>query len=175
MNERAAVATDRLFFALRPDAAATQRIHELAQRMRVVYELAGEPLRPEHLHLTLLFLGDHAGLPPSLLAAAETAGRNMRTAPFELVFDRVMSFRRKRNPPLVLCRDDLCAPLLVLRHQLGADRKHAFKPHVTLLYDRKMVSPQEVAPICWTATEVLLIHSLIGRKQHEVLGRYPLR
>jgi 2'-5' RNA ligase len=166
---------DRLFFALRPDEAATQRIHELAQRMRAVYELAGEPLLPEHLHVTLHFLGDHAGLPPALLAAAETAGRNMRAAPFELAFDRVMSFRRKRNPPLVLCRDELCAPLMVLRHQLGAERAHGFKPHVTLLYDRTMVPGQEVAPISWTATEVLLIHSLIGRKQHRVLGRYPLR
>jgi 2'-5' RNA ligase len=143
--------------------------------MREVYGLAGVPLQPEHLHVTLLFLGDHEGLPPRLLVAAETAGRNVRTAPFELAFNRVMSFRRKHNPPLVLCRAELCAPLLVLRHQLGADRPHAFKPHVTLLYDRKMLSEQEVAPISWTATEVLLIHSFIGQKRHEVLGRYPLR
>jgi RNA 2',3'-cyclic 3'-phosphodiesterase len=167
--------TDRLFFALRPDVAATARIGEITQRMRAVHELAGEPLLPQHLHVTLLFLGDYAGLPPALVADAEAAGRKLRAAPFELKFDRVMSFRRKRNPPLVLCRDDSCAPLMVLRHQLGAEQKHGFRPHVTMLYDRKMVAAEEVAPVVWTASEVLLIHSLIGRKQHEVLGRYPLR
>lgn len=167
--------TDRLFFALRPDPAATARIAELALRMRAAHELAGEPLLPEHLHVTLLFLGDHAGLPPSLVADAEATGRKLRAAPFELMFHRVASFRRKRNPPLVLCREDGCAPLMVLRHQLGAEQRHGYRPHVTLLYDRKMVAEEEVPAISWTANEVLLIHSLIGRKQHVVLGRYPLR
>lgn len=168
------MATDRLFFALRPDAAAMKRIHELAQRMQAEHQLDGEPLLPEHLHVTLQFLGNFDGFPPGLVAGADAMGRKLRAAPFEVAFDRVVSFRRKRNPPLVLCRDELCAPLAVLRRQLGAEPTQAYKPHVTLLYDRRMVSEEEVASISWKATEVLLIHSLIGRKRHEVLGRYPL-
>lgn len=168
------MATDRLFFALRPDAAAAGRIHALALRLREVYGLKGKPLALERLHVTLCFLGDHDGLPPPLLAAASTATRSLHGAPFELRFDRVMSFERRADRPLVLCRDDECPPLQVMRRQLGADQGGGFKPHVTLLYDNRMISPQEVAPICWNVTEVLLIHSLIGQGRHEVLGRYPL-
>ena len=169
------MATDRLFFALRPDAAAAERIHALASRLREVCGLTGKQLALERLHVTLLFLGNHDGLPQQLLATADAAAQALRHAPFELVFDRVMSFAHKEDPPLVLCRDENCASLDVLRRQLGADAAHSFKPHVTLLYDRKMISLQEVAPISWNVTEVLLIRSLIGRGQHEVLGRYPLR
>lgn len=168
------MATDRLFFALRPDPAAAVRIHALALRLGDVYGLTGKPLALERLHVTLCFLGDHDGLPPPLLAMAGAMAEGLHAAPFELAFDRVMSFERKGDAPLVLCRDDACAPLDALRRQLGADAAQGFKPHVTLRYDPKWISLQEVAPISWKVTEVLLIHSLIGRGRHEVLGRYPL-
>jgi RNA 2',3'-cyclic 3'-phosphodiesterase len=169
------VATDRLLFALRPDLAAAVRIHALALRLGEVYGLTGKPLALERLHLTLVFLGDHAGLPAQLLAAADAMARDLRGAPFELAFDRVMSFEHRGDAPLVLCREDHCAPLEALRRQLGADPAHGFKPHITLRYDPHRIALQEVAPISWNVTEVLLIRSLIGRGRHEVLERYPLR
>ncbi|MEJ0099600.1 MAG: 2'-5' RNA ligase family protein [Pseudomonadota bacterium] len=168
------MATDRLFFALRPDAVAATHVHALASRLRDVYALSGQPLLLEHLHVTLCFLGDHEGLSPKLVAEADAAGRHLRGVPFELSFDRIMSFRRKRNPPLVLCREGSCAPLVLLRHQLGVPDPQQFTPHVTLLYDRRMITLQEVAPISWRVIEVLLIRSYIGQTRHEVLGRYPL-
>jgi 2'-5' RNA ligase len=169
------VATDRLFFALRPDAAAAERIHALASRVREVHDLKGKPLALERLHVTLLFLGNHDGLPQQLLAFAALAAKALRHEPFELNFDRVMSFTRSTgNAPLVLCRDDDRTPLDDLRRQLGAESTQSFKPHVTLLYDDRILSPQEVAPISWMVTEVLLIRSLIGRGRHEVLARHPL-
>jgi 2'-5' RNA ligase len=169
------VATDRLFFALRPDAAAAERIHALASRLREVHGLKGRPLALERLHVTLLFLGNHDGLPPPLLAFAARAAQALRHAPFELSFDRVMSFTRSNgNAPLVLCRDDGRTPLDTLRRQLGAEAAQSFKPHVTLLYDDRMLSLEEIAPISWTVTEVLLVRSLIGCGRHEVLSRHLL-
>jgi RNA 2',3'-cyclic 3'-phosphodiesterase len=168
------VATDRLFFALRPDLAAAVRIHALALRLGEVYGLTGKPLPLERLHVTLCFLGDHDGLPPQLLAMADALAKQLRSAPFELAFDRVMSFERRRDAPLVLCRDDACASLDGLRQQLGAAPGESFTPHVTLRYDPKRISLQEVAPISWQVTEVLLIRSLIGYGRHDVLERYPL-
>ena len=169
------MATDRLFFALRPTLDAAVRIHALALRFGEVYGLTGKPLALENLHVTLCFLGEFDGMPPPLLARAEVLGQQLHAAPFELAFDRVMSFERRHDPPLVLCREDACAPLDALRRQLGADSRESFRPHVTLRYDRRRIPLQEVAPIAWTTTEVLLIRSLVGRGRHEVLGRYPLR
>lgn len=170
------MATDRLFFALRPDLAAAVRIHALALRLGEVYGLAGKPLQLERLHVTVCFLGNHDGLPPELVTVARAVAGNLRAAPFELSFNRVMSFERTRgDAPLVLCRDDACLPLDDLRRQLGADPAEGFKPHVTLRYDPKRISLQEVAPICWNVTEVLLVHSHVGRGRHEVLARHPLR
>jgi RNA 2',3'-cyclic 3'-phosphodiesterase len=167
-------ATDGLFFAVRPDAAAAARIHALALRFGKVYGLTGKPRPPEVLHVTLRFLGEHNGLPPQLVNKALAMAKGLHGAPFELAFDQVMSFENKGIPPLVLCREDACAPLDALRRQLG-DASRGFKPHVTLLYDRKMITLQEVAPpVAWRVTEVLLIHSLIGRTHHEMLARYPL-
>ncbi|MEJ0099974.1 MAG: hypothetical protein WDO12_09600 [Pseudomonadota bacterium] len=74
----------------------------------------------------------------------------------------------------MLCRDDDRTPLDELRRQLHADPLRSFKPHVTLLYDRKVISQQELAPVGWNVAEVLLIRSLIGHARHEVLARYPL-
>jgi 2'-5' RNA ligase len=169
------VATDRLFFALKPDLAAAVRIHALALRLGEEYGLTGKPLALERLHLTLSFLGDHDGVPPQLLAAADARAGRLRAAPFELALDRVVSFERQGAAPLVLCRAEPSAPLIELRRQLGADATPEFRPHVTLRYDPRHIALRAVTPIAWTVTEVLLIRSLIGRGQHEVLGRYPLR
>lgn len=177
---------DRLFLALRPDAAAATRIHQLGQRLREVYGLEGRPLSIERLHVTLCFLGEYDSLSPELLATAHgIAAQAVCGAPFELRLDRVMSFvRYGGDAPLVLCREDDCAPLTRLHHALAAAAARTglipadprgFKPHVTLLYDAKMITLQEVEPFAWTATEVLLIRSHIGRGRHDVLGRYPLR
>jgi 2'-5' RNA ligase len=177
-------ATDRLFFALRPDPWTAARIHELAQKQRVAHRLMGRPLALERLHVTLCFLGDHRGLAPGLVDAADAAARDLRGMPFELTFDRVMSFRRSKGvAPLVLCRDQECAPLMQLRDSIAPGLARAgqlchetreFTPHVTLLFDRTRVPEQQVPPVTWTVMEVLLVRSLIGRGKHEVLGRYPL-
>ena len=58
---------------------------------------------------------------------------------------------------------------------IGRYVRSRFKPHMTLLYDRKYVAPQPIRPLRWTANEVVLIDSLVGRSQHIVLGRWPLQ
>jgi RNA 2',3'-cyclic 3'-phosphodiesterase len=178
------VATDRLFLALRPDALTAGRIHDFTLDLSQKHGLAGRPMAVNRLHVTLCFLGEHDGLAPSLVSAADDAARSLRGVPFELAFDRVMSFPRPGDAPVVLCRKDTCAPLARLRaalcETLGRTscfelETRGFKPHVTLLYDRRPVPLQKIAPIAWMVTEVLLIRSLIGHGEHEVLGRYPLR
>lgn len=175
----------RLFFAVRPDAAAASAAAALADALRARHGLTGRPLARERLHVTLHFLGDHAELPPELVDGARAAGRGVETAPFEVVFDRAESFGRgRRGGPLVLTGSAGNPRLCRFREELGAamttagigqDTRRDFRPHLTLLYDERPVAPQAVAPIRWAVQELLLVHSLVGRSRHTVLDRWPLR
>jgi RNA 2',3'-cyclic 3'-phosphodiesterase len=172
-----------VFFALRPDEATAQQIHAMALRLRDANGLRGKLHSVDTLHVTLCYLGDFMGVPPELLEGADLVGRAQRAMPFELAFDRILSFHNNRKQlPVVLCRADDCAPLTALRARLGAalsgiGRKYeprSFRAHVTLLYDTVEIPEQQVGPISWTVRELLLVRSLIGQGHHEVLARYPL-
>lgn len=176
--------TDRLFFAIYPDAAAAARIAQLAQQLRAEHGLQGKPLKPERFHVTLHHLGDHAGLPHDQVAAACGAAAGVAAAPFDITFDRVASFTSApRNRPFVLRGDDGLAALMAFQQSLGEALKKTvlgrwtrpgFTPHVTLLYDDRGVPEQAVPPVSWTARELVLVHSLIGQSLHVPLARWPL-
>lgn len=177
--------TDRLFFAIYPDAAAAAQIARLAQQLRAEHGLQGKPLKSERFHVTLHHLGDYAGLPQDLVAAASGAAASLAAAPFDITFDRVASFTSApRNRPFVLRGADGLAALTAFQQNLGEALKKTvlgrwakpgFTPHVTLLYDDRSVPEQAVTPVSWTARELVLVHSLIGRSLHVPLARWPLQ
>ncbi|HET7557669.1 MAG TPA: RNA 2',3'-cyclic phosphodiesterase [Rhodanobacteraceae bacterium] len=179
--------TDRLFFAVLPDARAADQVVELARSLRARHGLRGNPLPAERVHVTLHHLGDHAGLPESLIAAASEAAARVATPPFDACFDCVASFPgRARKRPCVLRsgKDDSNPGLFALQAELGERLRAAglgrhierrFTPHVTLLYDESRLAPEPVPPIAWRVREFVLVHSLIGRSEHRVLGRWSLR
>lgn len=178
--------TDRLFFALYPDrATAEQQIAPLATALRAAQRLHGKILATERFHVTLHHLGDFAGLPQQLVQAASVAAAKVRCAPFELVFDRAESFdnKRGRNNPFVLQGGEGTQDVTGFQRTLGEAMKKVglkpdlrFTPHLTLLYDDRVVPAQPVhPPVRWTAQEFVLVHSLIGRSIHIPLGRWPLQ
>ncbi|MDQ0463312.1 2'-5' RNA ligase [Caulobacter ginsengisoli] len=174
--------TDRLFFAVFPDAGTAARIAVLADGLRGQLNLRGRPLAPERFHITISHLGDYVGVPESVVEPATTAAASLTAAPFEVTFDRAASFHgRSGNRPFVLRGGEGLAGVIAFQQQLGAamvrsglrpDRN--FTPHVTLLYDDALVPETPVAPISWTAAELVLVHSLLGRTQHIALRRWPL-
>ena len=175
--------TDRLFFALFPDAPAAERIARLARVQRSEHGLHGQPLLTERLHVTLHHVGDHAGLPADVVAQAGEAAASLAVPAFELAFDRVVSFRKARQMPFVLRGAEGASPLMDFQAALGTALKKAglgrwvassYTPHVTLLYDDHAVPEQAVEPITWTAREFVLVHSLLGRTQHVHLARWAL-
>lgn len=178
--------TDRLFFAVFPDAECSTRIERLAQHLRDELGLRGRVIASGRLHVTLHHLGDHAGLDGRLVEAACAAGTALESEAFDVVFDRVASFRgRPRNRPFVLrgAPPDL-ADLIVLQRRLADCMRRVglahhveprYTPHVTLLYDDVVVSERLVSPVSWCVDEVCLVHSLLGRTEHRVLGRWSLR
>ena len=177
--------TDRLFFAIFPDANASARIAELALQLRGEHELHGRPLARERFHVTLHHLGDYAGVRPDIVAMAGKAAAAVATmAPFEVAFDRAASFSSApRNRPFVLRGGDGVTALMEFQQALGMAMKEAglgrwakpgYTPHVTLLYDDRCVTGQAVETIGWTAREFVLVHSLLGKTRHVALARWPL-
>lgn len=177
-------AADRLFFAVFPDAASAGRIEAIAQRLRSDLGLRGRCIARERLHLTLQHLGDHAGLPDGLVDAAHRAADALVATPFDLAFDKVGSFRgRPGNRPLVLRGEAGIAGIVDLQQRLGACLRTSglghcvaprFTPHVTLLYDDAIVPERPVPPVSWRVDEIRLVHSLLGRTEHRILGGWRL-
>jgi RNA 2',3'-cyclic 3'-phosphodiesterase len=177
-------ADDRLFFAIFPDADTAARIAALAATLRLRHGLRGKVLLAARLHVTLHHLGDYAGLPPAIVAAATRAGGRLASRRFDVVFDRAASFGTARGKcPFVLRGGDGITGLIELQRELGMHMaasgigrhvEQRFTPHVTLLYDEMAVDHGSVDPIGWRASEVVLVHSLIGRSEHRILARWML-
>ena len=175
----------RLFFVLRPTIEAATEALEIAQACRTTHSLTG-PSRPRDLlHVTLNGVGAYRRLPQDIVFGAEQVAATVRAQPFELVLDEVMSFRHPGEPQaLVICSRQENEALLDLRRQIQEGLYEAglphnvgghLTPHMTLLYDRKTVLPEKLErPVRWHIQEFLLIHSIYGRSEHNVIGRWPL-
>lgn len=166
----------RLFFALMPPIVLARQIANAAQW----FDQDGSPVRADRQHVTMLILDDLAGLPPPwLIETLREAGAAIRAAPIPILFDRVGGGEHS----IALRPSRKIAALDALHHQLVrlcaaagiAGRAHyAFSPHMTLGYrdGRPFTSP--ISPVGWTASEIVLIHSHLGRTRHDRLGCWPL-
>lgn len=181
--EAALQPTDRLFFAIIPTPHAAAAIARQRGLLREAYALKGRSIGIDRLHVTLIYLGDYLGLPEDVVTAAIAAAASIKAAPFDVAFDRAMSFRgRPRNRPLVLLGDDGVTALTEFQQTLGGALQNTglgtanshYTPHVTLLYDNRLVPAGTIEPISWTVSEFVLVHSLIGRTRHVPLARWAL-
>ena len=177
-------ASDNLFLALRPSAEAAAQIIRLAAVLCSEHGLTGRPLPSERLHVTLHNVSDHAEVRRDCVAAVSQAVRDLDLRRFEVVLDRVSTFRGRRgNLPVVLRGNDGVATLAAQRRilatamagaGLGQRPSGSYVPHVTLLYSDRSVADRAIAPIRWHADEFVLIRSFVGQGRHVVLARWPL-
>ena len=177
--------TDRLFLAIFPDASTADRMALLAQHLRAKHGMFGRPLASERFHITLVHLGDYAGLPQGVVRTASEAAATVAMPPFDVAFEHTESFSgRSGGLPFVLCGNDGVNKLKAFRQTLGVALAKAglgdcvtspFNPHVTLLYDAQFLPEEAVDPVGWTVNEFVLVHSLLGQTRHIPLGRWPLR
>ena len=195
-GEREPPLTDRLFFAVLPDAAARERIVAVVAELRGVHGLQARPVMADRLHVTMAMVGDFAGIPGNLLARASQAAQEAVrvVAPFDACLDRAQSFTgRLRSPgrrPLVLTGTDGVAGLQALHQALSqalrktgisgaastAGNQPAYMPHLTLMYDQHAVPEQPVPAVAWRVGELVLLHSRIGQNiPYAALGRWPLQ
>ena len=179
------VPTDRLFLGLFPDPATAARIDALGAEICARNGLRTPRHSPDRLHVTLFHIGDWAGLSQYTVDTVVAAAEKVAAASFEIQFNEVASFADKRERlPLVLKASEGNEALHRFRAQLGIELTRAglgrcvsklFEPHVTLAYAPQQLEPEAVEPVIWTASEFVLIHSLLGKTKHLRLGSWPLR
>jgi len=174
-----------LFLAVFPDDRTAQQIIDLGNTLRRIHEMRGR-LRPiSHLHVSLLFFGGTMDVPATVV---ETVGHMCKavaavTSPFEIKFDRVLSFRgRPGNHPLVLVGDDhgndgvrnLNGLLNTefLEYFSSPPSTPKFAPHLTLLYDKQELAPKPIEPVSWVVKEVIFVRSEVGATKYHWLGRW---
>ena len=174
---------ESLFFCLFPDTAACEAIAAETDALRVEHSLLGSPIKPNRLHATLHYLGEHAVEREDIVAAAITAAGRVERPCFEVVLGRVSSFhtRSDKQPCVLLCQEEH-PPVHALWRELGNHLmaaglgrylKRDFVPHVTVLYDTRALIPHSIDPIGWTARDFALVRGRNG--EYEILGSWPLR
>jgi 2'-5' RNA ligase len=174
----------RYFFGIYVAAETASHLTNITRDLRRRHRLTGEPLLADRLHITLHHLGDYDVERKSIATMGIEAGKIVHTAPFEVEFDRIMSFWGKNSMPLVLCGSEGIADLKAFQRSLGESMAKAglgkyveknFTPHVTLLYDDRRVDEHPIEPIRWVVKDFVLIHSLLGETKHTVLGRWAFQ
>ena len=162
----------RLFFALWPDEAASERLARLAD------ELAGDRTQAVpagKIHLTLAFLG-------MLPTSAWPSSVQCASKPWLMRLDCVGAFRKvgvawagAESPPPELL--SLQSKLMRALGRLGFSlEERAYVPHVTLVRKvRDSVARAGIEPIEWPAGEVTLMRSDTGTGRYTRLSGWHLR
>jgi 2'-5' RNA ligase len=179
------VERDRLFFAVLASRDIAAAAAERLRLLRVQYGLKGRPIASARLHVSLFGLGDYFRLADAPVLLAREAGNFVVMPAFEIAFDRVLTFvGRDPKRPLVLRPSGDAAALVALHHSLGQAMKEAglgrwaaprFTPHMTLLYDDRVVKEEAIEPIRIRVSDFALVHSLVGQSRYVELARWPLR
>jgi len=179
VRQALSASTQRLFFALWPDARVRAELAQAAQRMHRAVE--GRCSRDDSLHLTLAFLGDvDAKYLPRLLAPPVV----VLTPAFLLKLDQWGCWSRNgigwaASSRLPDSLRDLAENLEGWLRSAGLDlERRTFTPHVTLVRKAQCAPlPDDMAPIAWHVSEFVLIHSQLqpGGSCYRTLGAWPLR
>ncbi len=168
----------RLFFALWPDDCT--RLALAAHRDALAHASRGRAMRPDTLHMTLVFAGNVDDLlVPTLLAC----GDRVRAPQFSLALDRSGYFERPKvawlgcaapAPALATLQQDLRAQVLAGGFMLD---NLPFHPHVTLVRNARIApASQDITPMAWPVESFVLVHSnpTPGGPMYRVLKHWAL-
>jgi 2'-5' RNA ligase len=167
-------AAHRLFVALLPPADTAARIGAVRDGLQPRGHVANE-----RLHITMGLLADMATLDEDILMRARLALSRVRAAPVQLCFDRLSS----SSKTICLIPGERPAALDALQEKIEVAFLEAglafapywsFNPHMTLLYGPRERTGEAIMPISWCASEVVLVHSLIGLTRHIIVDRVAL-
>lgn len=138
------------------------------------------------LHVSLLMIDREfeGPLPRVKVALVERVLADVEWPRTELHFDQVATLPGPRSrQPLVLLStrpqpslSHLFEKLVTVLADAGVAQRgeYTFLPHMTLLYDERVVEARPLEPLQWTATRFDLIHSHIGLSRYDHLASWPL-
>ena len=174
-----------LFLGVFPPPAACEAIAVETDGLRAEHSLAGTPIKSNRLHATLHYLGEHAIERNDIIDKASEAASRVTHGGFEMVLASASSFstRNDRHPCVLLCPEDR-PPIHGLWRELGNQLmaaglgrylKRDFVPHVTVLYDSRVLTPQAIEPVRWPVRDFSLVRSQPGRDDYAILASWALR
>ena len=161
----------RIFFALWPDNGARRALSAWQKRL----EGLGREMRPQNLHVTLVFLGN---VEASRLEALQLAAAEIEVRHFELCLDELRYWEHNRIWHAAPREIPESLRHLVSELQLSLDRhgfdfdRREYKPHVTLLRNARMKDVPQVEPLRWHVKDFAMVQG--GIADYRVLARFPL-
>jgi RNA 2',3'-cyclic 3'-phosphodiesterase len=130
------------------------------------------------LHMTLAITNDYPHLPETAVDRLLAIGSSIAAGPVPIRLDQLSGGKGSvalRPARRIQALTALTSQLHQRMAAAGLLRtRWTCHPHVTLLYRDGAPFMRTIDPICWTATDVVLIHSIVGARQHIELGRWPL-
>lgn len=167
-------ARNRFFFAFLPPRGPRGVIARLGERI----EPAARHVADDRLHLTLTITEDFGDYPNAVVDALIAVGDAMAADPVAITLDRISGSNRsvalrpgRTLPALHTLEREMARRALDRRVPL---RRRTFAPHVTMLYRGGRPFVRHTDPVGWTADELVLIHSALGKTRHRILGRWRL-
>jgi RNA 2',3'-cyclic 3'-phosphodiesterase len=174
---------DWMFFVIRPPPEMVGDIGQLAMDLSRQHD-GGRPLSPANLHVTTNFAGAFSTVPDTAIDRLRSIGDAVRGHSFDVVFDRVWSFRGGARHPVVLRCTHGSAQIVALHAAIRGEMERSglrvpaktITPHLTLWYGRTPVPEQELRrPFRWTVSEFWLVHSVFGQGRHNLTGHWTLQ
>jgi RNA 2',3'-cyclic 3'-phosphodiesterase len=151
----------RAFFALWPDAAVRERL--AAHSDEIVRIAGGKVVKPDSLHMTLIFVGN---VEDDRLARLAAVVDRISRKPFSLGLDRISAFAATEaawittsHVPAALY--DMQAQLYMELENAGFEvEQRRFVPHITVARKvAKDVKQKAMDVIHWSARTLCLVHS----------------
>lgn len=168
----------RLFFALWPGEETRRSLWQVSGKLHQVW--SGRRVKPDTLHMTLVFLGD---TPVEKLEGLREIGASMDTRRFSLLLNRAACWRHNKvgflspeeSPP------ELLQLVYGLEEKLEAANfqfdERPYKPHLTLLRNTRCTTQIPFEPINWRIEEFALVSSSTTEQgpSYQLVGRWPLK
>ncbi|UVK38338.1 2'-5' RNA ligase family protein [Mesorhizobium sp. AR10] len=174
---------DRIFFAILAESAIAGPLARKAVALDRELGLQGWFVPEDHIHISLVGLGDHDGFPKELVEVACRIGSMIVAKPFEVSFDRLSAFgggalvlrSSDGNPALQEFWRNLTA--VISDSPLKPFLTRSIEPHITLLRDEvgvPKIRERPIDPVSWMVRDFVLIHSLIRKGIYKKPGRWQL-
>ncbi|MDB5535953.1 MAG: 2-5 ligase [Devosia sp.] len=182
LREKARQLPHKFFFAVQPPADEALVISQLAAT--IASQHGGVPIRADNLHVSLNGVGAYTTVPADIVDRAITAAAAVDFAPFDVVFDRFLTWNNSPKRATVMrCSTGeaeltaLYTAICTAMMQSGLPAEEApGTPHMTLFYGGAVLPEQHLPqPFGWRVGRFCLIHSIHGTGRHKVRGEWLLR